>query len=69
MAYNNYFDSVKELNNKKEFEKNKENERTVTKLSILSLVYGSTLSSSDILELRDMLGIIADYKADKEKRL
>ena len=69
MAYNNYFDSVKELNNKKEFEKNKENKRIVTKLSILSMVYGSTLSSDDILELGDMLHTIADYKADKEKRL
>ena len=69
MAYNDYFGSVKELNNKKEFEKNKENKRIVTKLSILSMVYGSTLSSDDILELGDMLHTIADYKADKEKRL
>lgn len=50
-------------------EKEERNTTTVTKLSILSLVYGSTLSTDDILELGDILHTIADYRADKEKRL
>lgn len=50
-------------------EKEKEDNITTIKLSILSLVYGSTLSSTDMEELVEILSIIADYKADKEKRL
>ena len=40
-----------------------------TKLTIISLAYTDSLSVKDLMELGDMLHTIADYRADKEKRL
>ena len=69
MTYNEDFKRIKELNNKKIIEKNKTNKTTATKLTILSLVYGSTLSSSDVLELGAIITTIGSNMSDKEKRL
>ncbi len=58
--FNSLFETTKE---------EEEKEKGIAKLDILSMVYGSALSSDDIAELGDILSTIADYKADKEKRL
>ncbi len=62
--------TAKEFNSLFEATKEEEdNKKALTKLDILSMVYCSTLSSDDILELGAILGTIAKYKANKEKRL
>nr|DAK55882.1 MAG TPA: hypothetical protein [Caudoviricetes sp.] len=61
--------TVKEFNsliNAKD--KEDKNGTTLTKLTILSLVYGSTLSSTDILELGAIITTIGSNMADKERR-
>ena len=63
---------VKRIINNKDFiliEKTKDEQVTDTKLSILSLVYGSTLSSADVAELGDILITISQYIADKENEV
>lgn len=63
---------VARLINNKDFisiEKSEDEQVIDTKLGILSLVYGSTLSSADIAELGDILITISQYIADKENEV
>lgn len=63
---------VSRLINNKDFiliEKTEDEQVIDTKLSILSMVYGSTLSSADVAELGDILITISQYMADKEREV
>lgn len=65
-------DLTKRVINNKElnlFKKTKNEEIIETKVTILSMVYGSTLSSADVAELGDILITISQYIADKENEV
>ena len=51
------------------FGKTKDEQVIDTKLSILSIVYGSALSSADVAELGDILITVSQYIADKESEV